>query len=259
MCGRFVLISPTDDLVAEFSIVDRPNLFPRYNIAPTTPVLVLLGDGPGVTHMRWGLIPAWVKDPAKFTLLINARSETVAEKPSFRNAFRRRRCIVPADGFYEWRRQDGSKQPYFIHRADGRLMAMAGIWESWMGPNGEEQDTVALLTTAANEDIAAIHDRMPVILERDNYMRWMTTPEVEVTSLADLLRPSMNGTLAVRAVSSAVNAVRNDGPELLEKVTGPEPTVPKDKMSVTSKPDGATRVPSTSTSKEDDTGQLDLF
>lgn len=224
MCGRYVLVSPTSSLVEAFSITELPNLMPRYNITPTTPVLVLVDEKRHVRHMRWGLIPSWVKDPNDFTLLINARSETVATKPSFRNAFRRRRCIVPADGFYEWLRRDGQKQPFFLSRADGAMMAMAAIWEVWMGPDGEEMESVALLTTAANDDLAPIHDRMPVILEATCYDRWLSTPETQTDALTDLFDPAPAGTLTRQAVSTRVNSARNEGVELLEPVELEEPT-----------------------------------
>lgn len=159
MCGRFVITSAPAALRQLFGYVEQPNFPPRYNVAPTQPIPVVLVEN-GARHfrlMRWGLLPSWVKDPKGFTLLINARSETVLEKPAFKKAIRRRRGLIPADGYYEWKTIEGRKQPFFIHRADGEPLGFAAVFETWVGPNGEELDTVAIVTAAAGEDLAALH------------------------------------------------------------------------------------------------------
>ena len=166
MCGRFVITSAPAALRQLFGYIEQPNFPPRYNVAPTQPIPVVLVEN-GARHfrlMRWGLLPGWVKDPKGFTLLINARSETVLEKPAFKRAIRRRRGLIPADGYYEWKAIDGRKQPFFIHHADGAPLSFAAVFETWIGPNGEELDTVAIVTAAAGEDLSALHDRVPVTI-----------------------------------------------------------------------------------------------
>src|SRR5882757_10996906 len=171
MCGRFVITSPPAALRQIFGYLEQPNFPPRHNIAPTQPIpVVILENGGRHFHlMRWGLIPSWVKDPRKFSLLINARSETATEKPAFKNAIRRRRALIPADGYYEWQDAGGRKRPFFIHRRDGAPMAFAAVAETWMGPNGEEVDTVAIVTPAAGADLAWLHHRTPVIVPSDAF------------------------------------------------------------------------------------------
>ena len=146
-----------------------------HNIAPTQPipVVILENGGRHFRLMRWGLVPAWVKDPRKFTLLINARSETVLEKPAFKNAIKRRRCLIPADGYYEWQAAGGRKRPYFIYRRDGQPFGLAGLAETWVGPNGEEVDTVAIVTAPASPDLAVLHHRVPVTIAPDDFERWL--------------------------------------------------------------------------------------
>ena len=171
MCGRFVITSPPAALRQIFGYLEQPNFPPRHNIAPTQPVPVVIVEN-GVRHfrlMRWGLLPAWVKDPRKFSLLINARSETVAEKPAFKNAIRRRRCLIPADGYYEWQGSAKPKRPYFIHRRDGQPIGLAGLAETWVGPNGEELDTVAIVTAAASADLSVLHHRVPVTIHPERF------------------------------------------------------------------------------------------
>src|ERR1700761_2050339 len=158
MCGRFVITSPPAAVRQVFGYSEQPNFPPQHNIAPTQPVPVVILEN-GIRHfhlMRWGLIPAWVKDPRKFALLINARAETVLEKPAFKTAIRRRRCLIPADGYYEWQVFEGRKRPHFIHRRDGKPMAFAALAETWIGPNGEELDTVAIVTASASADLAVL-------------------------------------------------------------------------------------------------------
>ncbi len=174
MCGRYVIISTPEAIRALFGYGEQPNFPPRYNVAPTQPIpIVRLDEGKrAFALMRWGLLPSWVKDPKTFPLLINARGESVLEKPAFRNAMRRRRCLIPTDGFYEWQagqKTSGPKRPYFVRAkrdASGYAppLAFAGLWETWTGPNGEEIDTAAIITTTANRALAAIHDRMPVFV-----------------------------------------------------------------------------------------------
>src|ERR1700716_404132 len=162
MCGRFVITSPRAAIRQAFGYAEQPNFPPRYNIAPTQPIPVVIVEN-GARHfklMRWGLVPGWVKDPREFSLLINARSETVLDKPAFKNAIRRRRCLIPADGYYEWSQSQARKRPYFIHPRDGQPFGFAGLAETWIGPNGEELDNVAMVTTAARADLAVLRPRV---------------------------------------------------------------------------------------------------
>ena len=165
MCARYVITSPAAAIRALFGYAEQPDFPPRYNVAPTQPIpIVRLDAGKrSLALLRWGFVPAWVKDPRNFSLLINARGESVLDKPSFRNAMRRRRCLIPADGFYEW--HDGTpRRPYFVRARSGGPLAFAGLWETWTGPNGEEIDSAVIVTTQANRTLAAIHGRMPVIV-----------------------------------------------------------------------------------------------
>jgi putative SOS response-associated peptidase YedK len=165
--------------------------------------------------VRWGLIPPWVEDPRRFSLLINARSESIGDKPAFRNAMRRRRCLFPADGFYEWQEQRGRKLPYCVRPKQGEPIAFAGLWESWAGPNGEEMETAAIVTTAANAEIARLHDRMPVIVPPEAFDLWLDCRNVDALTAAALLVPARPGLLEAYEVSPAVNRAANDGPELI--------------------------------------------
>jgi putative SOS response-associated peptidase YedK len=165
--------------------------------------------------MRWGLIPSWVKDPRKFSLLINARAETVLDKPAFRNAIKRRRCLVPADGYYEWQRRGAGKQPYFIHPRNGTLLGLAALAETWVGPNGEELDTVAIITAAATEAMATLHDRVPVAIDPADFDRWLDCAGVTADEAATLLHAPADGTLIWHPVSTAVNKVANDNAQLI--------------------------------------------
>src|SRR5712691_7452771 len=161
MCGRYTVTSTPDAMRALFRYEEQPNFPPRYNVAPTQPIpIIRLVDGKRhFALVRWGMLPSWVKDPKTFTLLINARGESVAEKPAFRAAMKRRRCLIPADGFYEWKAVGERKQPYFVRAKSGGLLAFAGLWETWTGPNGEELETGTIVTTSANKTLAPIHDR----------------------------------------------------------------------------------------------------
>jgi putative SOS response-associated peptidase YedK len=219
MCGRFTLTCAPALLRHAFGYPEQPNFPPRYNIAPTQPVAVVTFE-PGGRHfqlMRWGLIPAWVKDPKTFSLVINARSETVLDKPAFRNAIRRRRCLVPADGYYEWQSKGGRKQPFFIHPRDGAPMGLAALAETWVGPNGEELDTVAIMTAAAREEMAHLHARVPVVIAPGDYACWLEGGELAAPDAITLLQPPPSGSLAWHPVSTEVNRVANDHAGLLER------------------------------------------
>ena len=174
MCGRYVIASSPEALRRLFGYSEQPNFPPRYNVAPTQPVpVVVLENGARQFRlMRWGFLPSWVKDPRTFALIINARAETVLEKPSFRNAIKRRRCLLPADGYYEWQASPARKRPFFIRRRDGEPVALAGVAETWTGPNGEEVDTVAIVTAAASPEMAALHERVPVTIDPPDFDRW---------------------------------------------------------------------------------------
>lgn len=224
MCGRYVIISSPAAIRALFGYPEQPNFPARYNVAPTQPVpIVRLHEGKRqFVLMRWGLIPSWVKDPKGFSLLINARVESVIDKPAFRNAMRRRRCLIPADGFYEWKDLGGRKQPYFIRlKVSGGPFAFAGLWETWTGPNGEELDTAAIVTTTANRTLSAIHGRMPVILQPDTFDLWLDSAHVDPQTAAALLRPSRDDVLEAYEISPAVNRVANDSEALITPLPQP--------------------------------------
>jgi putative SOS response-associated peptidase YedK len=179
----------------------------------------------GVRHfrlMRWGLLPAWVKDPRKFTLLINARSETVTEKPAFKNAIKRRRCLIPADGYYEWQASGTRKRPYFIHRRDGAPIGLAGLAETWIGPNGEELDTVAIVTAPASADLAVLHHRVPVTIAPDDFDRWLDCREDSAETVVPLLISPREGEFVWHEVSTRVNRVANDDAQLILPITAEE-------------------------------------
>ena len=207
--------------------LEQPNFPPRYNVAPTQPIpIVRMAEGRRqFALVRWGLIPPWVKDPRAFSLLINARGESVNEKPAFRNAMKRRRCLVPADGFYEWKRAGDRKQPYFVRLKSGAPMVFAGLWESWLGPNGEEMETAAIVTTAASRSIAHIHDRMPVVVPPEAFDFWLD-PGVDAQSATAVIAPAPDAALECYEVSSAVNRTANDSPKLLEPLREPERVEP---------------------------------
>jgi len=224
MCGRFVITSAPAALRQLFGYVEQPNFPPRYNVAPTQPIPVVWSEN-GARHfrlMRWGLLPSWVKDPRGFTLLINARSETVLEKPAFKNAIRRRRGLIPADGYYEWKSEGGRKQPFFIHRADGAPLGFAALFETWLGPNGEELDTVAIVTAAAGEDLAALHDRVPVSIGPRDFERWLDISGDNVEGAVSLMTAPRIGEFAWHPVSSRVNRVANDDEQLVLPISAEE-------------------------------------
>jgi putative SOS response-associated peptidase YedK len=217
MCGRYVITSAPAAIRALFGYPEQPNFPARYNVAPTQPIpIVRLAEGQRqFVLMRWGLIPAWVKDPKGFSLLINARAESVLDKPAFRKAMRRRRCLIPADGFYEWRETGGRKQAFFVRRRDGSPFAFAGLCETWTGPNGEELDTAAIVTTTANRTLSVIHDRMPVILPDQAFDLWLDCAKVDAETAAALLVPARDDALEAYQVSPAVNRVANDTSALI--------------------------------------------
>jgi putative SOS response-associated peptidase YedK len=238
MCGRYTLTLAPQVLRALFSYDDQPNFPARFNIAPTQPIaIVRLVEGRRqFALVRWGFMPSWVKNPKAFSLLINARGETVADKPAFRAAIRRRRCLIPADGFYEWRTAGAGKQPYYIHAKSGTPLAFAGLWETWTGPNGEEIDTAAIVTTRANATLAPLHDRMPVIVPPWAFDVWLGQAHGEgpadLAAAMALIAPAPDDLLEVWPVSADVNRVANDAPRLIDAVTAdaqPETTKPKPK------------------------------
>jgi putative SOS response-associated peptidase YedK len=223
MCGRFVITSAPDALRRLFGYMEQPNFPPRYNVAPTQPIPVILSDnGRHFRLMRWGLWPAWVKDPRKFTLLINARAESIKEKPAFKNAIRRRRCLIPADGYYEWHASDGIKRPYFIHRRDGLSIGFAAVAETWIGPNGEEVDTVAIVTAAASADLAVLHHRVPVTIAPGDFEFWLDCRSDEADSVTPLMSGPEEGEFVWHEISSRVNHVVNDDAQLVLPITAEE-------------------------------------
>lgn len=219
MCGRYTLSSDADVLMEQFGLSGLAALTPRYNIAPSQPVLAVRqrdDGGRDAKTLRWGLIPSWAKDPAVGHRLINARSETAAEKPSFRSAFRHRRCLVPADGFYEWAARPGAgKQPWYFHAADRRPLAIAGLWERWQQTDGETVESCSLLTTHANAVVAPVHHRMPVMLSAPDYAQWLDGRHFDQAALQALMRPLPDRLLSAYAVSTRVNRPVNDDPDCI--------------------------------------------
>jgi putative SOS response-associated peptidase YedK len=216
MCGRFTLRANADALTDLFGVIleaDRP---PRFNIAPTQPVLAVRDQGSGreYARLRWGLVPAWTKEISG-PPLINARAETFANKPAFRTAFRQRRCLVAADSFYEWHKAAGKKQPFSFRLRDGKPFALAGLWEQWTG-GAEPVESCTIITTTANDLVRPCHDRMPVILARADYAEWLDPAVRDVYRLLELLQPYPAGEMAAVAVSPHVNNARHDDPRCLE-------------------------------------------
>ncbi len=219
MCGRYNIATAPEQVRALFRYPEQPNFPPRYNVAPTQPIpIVRMADGGRhFALVRWGLIPPWVKDPRTFSLLINARAESVNEKPAFKNAMKRRRCLIPADGFYEWKSEGGRKRPFVARPKGEGLMAFAGLWETWIGPNGEEMETAAIITTEANKEMGAVHHRAPVIVPPEQFDFWLDCANVSEKEAAELFRPAPDGSMEVYEISTAVNRVDNDAPQLLER------------------------------------------
>jgi putative SOS response-associated peptidase YedK len=228
MCGRFTLKASAKNLADLFQLTVVAEIAPRYNIPPSAQVLAVR-ERPETSRrelvcLRWGLIPSWADDPA--TGLINARSESAAEKSAFREAFRRRRCLVPADGFYEWKKTDSTKEPYYICLADGRPFAFAGLWESWLDRVGKPIESCAILTTNANEVVRPLHDRMPVILDERDYGSWLDPHQDKPEALQTLMRPYSGSDLIAYQVSRLVNSPKNDTPACLERAAPAPPPPP---------------------------------
>jgi putative SOS response-associated peptidase YedK len=235
MCGRFVSATPPDQVAAYFG-TEAPEalLEPSYNVAPTNDVYAVLADG-SARHLdafHWGLVPLWAKDPKIGSKMINARAETLAEKNAYKAAFKRRRCLIPADGFYEWKKDPAAppkakKQPYFIHRADGEPYAFAGLWEVWRGPEKDQEPlrSCTIITTAPNDVMASIHDRMPVILPASAWDAWLDRENDDLDLLGKLLVPADPALTVMHPVSTQVNNVRNKGPELVAEI---DPDAPED-------------------------------
>ncbi len=213
MCGRFTLATPAAEWASLFN-VEPLDVGPRYNIAPTDSIVVVRNYGdhgtPEAAMLRWGLIPGWTDSPDSFPLLINARSETIGSKPSFGDAFRERRCVAIADGFYEWKADNGRKRPFWIHLPGGQPFGIAAIWDQWTSTEADQPlETCALVTTQASTDIAEVHARMPVVLSRAQVDMWMD-PQSNLDDLTTLMLPGQSGRFDLREVSSHINNVRNE-------------------------------------------------
>lgn len=221
MCGRFTLSTPVSTLARLFQVRQIPGLEARFNVAPTQEIPIIRQIVPGkereLALVRWGLIPSWAKDPGIGNKLINARAETVLEKPAYRGAFRYRRCLIPADGFYEWKKDGKRKQPYHFRLVDGQPFAFAGLWEHWDGdrPDHPGIESCTLLTTEANDRVRPIHDRMPVILQPEDYALWLDPTVRDMDCLQALLRPYDAAQMVTYPVGSGVNSPRRDEPELI--------------------------------------------
>jgi putative SOS response-associated peptidase YedK len=251
MCGRYCITSAPEAIRRLFRYRQQPNFPPRYNVAPTQPVpIVRFAQGEReFALVRWGLIPAWVEDPNGFSLLINARGESVNDKPAFRNAMKRRRCLFPADGFYEWKTESQAKRPYFARPRAGGPIAFAGLWENWIGPNGEEMETAAIVTTQANRTMAAIHHRAPVIVQQEAFDFWLDCDKVDAATVTALIAPAPESLMEVYEISPAVNKVANDSPALQEPYSA----------GAASPPEPEETRPTPKVRKLKDTGQGSLF
>lgn len=232
MCGRFALLAPPQTVADYFDLVELEDFPPRYNIAPTQPILVVssadLHDSRSnlpdrkAQLARWAFMPGWVKEPKDFPVIINARSESAISKPSFRAAMRHRRVLIPASGYYEWQREGldpkAKPQPYFMKPKGGQIFAIAGILETWAGADGSEVDTAALLTTRASHALSPVHDRMPVVIKSEDFGRWLDCRTQEPREVKDLMRPMEDDFFEMIPVSDAVNKVANMGPNLIDRV-----------------------------------------
>ncbi|WDZ77693.1 SOS response-associated peptidase [Ensifer adhaerens] len=259
MCGRFALTATPEELLELFALLEGEDFPARFNIAPTQPIMVVVAGEraqPGsnlpernAVLVRWGFMPGWVKDPRDFPLLINARAESAIEKASFRAAMRHRRVLVPASGFYEWRRPPkGSGEPsqaYWVRPRKGGIVAFAGLMETWSSADGSEVDTAAILTTAANASIRQIHDRMPVVIQPEDFTRWLDCKTQEPREVADLFGPVAEDYFEAIPVSDRVNKVANTGPDIQDAVT------PKTVLGVQPKGKSKPDMP--------DSGQMSLF
>lgn len=241
MCGRFAVTLPPEAVRAFFAYAEQPNFPPRYNIAPTQPIPIVMArahTGGRERHFRlarWGFLPAFVKDPREFPLIINARAETLAQKPSFRAALKRRRCLVIADGFYEWRREApgaakaAAKAPFLVRRIDRAPMGLAGLMETWSDPTGGEIDTACIITTTANRLMTRIHDRMPAILSPEAFPLWLDNDGAEPASATALLRPAPEPALELIPIGAAVNRIANDDAAVQTPIGEPIRAAPPDK------------------------------
>ncbi|MDN7241960.1 SOS response-associated peptidase [Planococcus sp. N028] len=224
MCGRYSLFADYSAILERFDIeevsIDESDYSPNYNIAPSQQVVAIVNDGTKnrLGLLRWGLIPPWAKDAKIGSKMINARAETVAEKPSFRNAFKKKRCLIVADSFYEWQRTDEQKTPMRIKMKSGEPFAFAGLWESWKSPDGKTINTCSILTTKPNDLMATIHDRMPVVLSKEAEKVWLDPSVQDPEALGELLKPFDANEMEAYEVSSEVNSPKNNGPQLIEKV-----------------------------------------
>lgn len=219
MCGRFTSLLTPELLAVIYEIQAKIDLQPRYNVAPTQDVLVVREDSAGgryPSYARWGLIPHWAKDMSIGSRMINARSESVHEKPAFRQAIRTRRCIVPASGFFEWAATSAGKVPHYVTMRDGSPFSFAGIWESWKSPDGGTVETCSILTTAANQLMASIHDRMPVILHKGEFQLWLDRTVNDPHELQPLYQPYPAELMQEWQVSTAVNSPRNSDPSCID-------------------------------------------
>ncbi|MET0568030.1 MAG: SOS response-associated peptidase [Hyphomicrobiaceae bacterium] len=218
MCSRYALTGHPSSIAATFKLAAIDPFPPRYDIAPTEPVGIVRMGHRGEREfvlVRWGLIPPWVKDARTFSTLINARAEGASTKPSFRGAMRHKRCLIPADAFYEWSGgAKGARRPHLVRRRDGGPMALAGLYESWLGADGSEIDTMAILTVPANGTVAPVHDRMPAILPPDQFDAWLDCRAVTADAAAELLRPAPDDLLEMIEIGPEIGNPRNDGPEL---------------------------------------------
>ncbi len=214
MCGRFTLANPPELLAEFFELAALPDITNRYNIAPTqsAPAILIGESGRERVHreLHWGLIPSWAKDSSIGSRMINARAETLSEKPSYRTAFKRRRCLIATDGFYEWKKTESGKQPFCIRMSDDGVFAMAGLWERWSSPDGSQIDSCTVITTEPNELLAGIHNRMPVILTRDRFGEWLNPKNEDTQSLQTLLQSFPSDAMKHYPVSTRVNAPSND-------------------------------------------------
>jgi putative SOS response-associated peptidase YedK len=224
MCGRFTQSLTGEAIAQAFDLDDIPNWTPRYNLAPTQNVPVILMSEAGRTFksLRWGLVPSWAKDLAIGARMINARSETVTEKPSFRSAFKKRRCLIAADGFYEWQKEQGKKQPFYFRLENGQPFGLAGLWEQWQAPEGDVWQTCTILTTDANSLLSQVHDRMPVMLHPEDYDRWLDPQNQSTEALQSLLRPYEAEAMVAYAVSPIVNSPTHDQPDCIAAIAETE-------------------------------------
>jgi putative SOS response-associated peptidase YedK len=219
MCSRYSLTSPPEAVRAYFGYADTPNFPARYNVAPTQPIAVVARDREGLRRfrlMRWGLLPSFVKDPNQFPTLINARSEDVLAKPSFRNAMRWRRCLIPADGFYEWTGPKGKRRPFLLRPRTPHLIAFAGLYERWRDGQGGETDTVAILTCPSNATVSPLHDRMPVVLPPEHFAAWLDVKETTPEAAAALLQPAADDLFEAIEMHPKINDSKRDEPGIQE-------------------------------------------